>query len=135
MDADWNLVSFEQAPAHEEYANYPLGREYMMQGAKVPGFVQGSLNGGFLKIAQSMSLQITGGSTAVRFTGQGGMRIAGAAVRQMLIRAAADLWDVPAQVNCERKNRIYIMMAVVGLHRFLILPRLPVNWTRPCSQN
>ncbi len=103
MDADWDLVSFEQAPAHEAYANYPLGREYLMGGAKVPGFVQDSLNGGFLRIAQSMSLQITGGSTAVRFTGQGGMRIAGAAAREMLMRAAAREWGAPiGELRTER---------------------------------
>ncbi|MEL6826717.1 MAG: molybdopterin cofactor-binding domain-containing protein [Pseudomonadota bacterium] len=97
MDADWQTVTFEQAPAHEAYANYPLGREFLMGDTKVPGFVQDSLNGGFLRIAQSMGLQITGGSTAVRFTGMGGMRIAGAAAREMLVKAAAKAWDVPAR--------------------------------------
>ena len=48
MDADWQTVTFEQAPAHEAYANYPLGREFLMGDTKVPGFVQDSLNGGFL---------------------------------------------------------------------------------------
>lgn len=94
MDADWEKVTFEQAPAHEGYANYPLGREFLMGDAKVPGFVQDSLNGGFLRIAQSMGLQITGGSTAVRFTGMGGMRIAGAAAREMIVKAAAKEWGV-----------------------------------------
>ncbi|MEL7032633.1 MAG: molybdopterin cofactor-binding domain-containing protein [Pseudomonadota bacterium] len=97
MDADWQTVTFEQAPAHEAYANYPLGREFLMGDTKVPGFVQDSLNGGFLRIAQSMGLQITGGSTAVRFTGMGGMRIAGAAAREMIVKAAAKSWDVPAR--------------------------------------
>ena len=96
MDADWQTVTFEQAPAHEAYANYPLGREFLMGDTKVPGFVQDSLNGGFLRIAQSMGLQITGGSTAVRFTGMGGMRIAGAAAREMIVKAAAKSWDVPS---------------------------------------
>lgn len=96
MDADWEKVSFEQAPAHEAYANYPLGAAYLMGDAKVPGFVQDSLNGGFLRIAQSMSLQITGGSTAVRFTGEAGMRVAGAAAREMLVKAAAKEWKVAA---------------------------------------
>ncbi|MHA7900825.1 MAG: xanthine dehydrogenase family protein molybdopterin-binding subunit [Henriciella sp.] len=96
MDADWEKVTFEQAPAHEAYANYPLGREFIMGDAKVPGFVQDSLNGGFLRIAQSMGLQITGGSTAVRFTGMGGMRIAGAAAREMIVKAAAKTWNVSA---------------------------------------
>ncbi len=97
MNADWQSVTFEQAPAHEAYANYPLGREFLMGDTKVPGFVQDSLNGGFLRIAQSMGLQITGGSTAVRFTGMGGMRIAGAAAREMIVKAAAKTWDVPAR--------------------------------------
>ncbi|MEO1553723.1 MAG: molybdopterin cofactor-binding domain-containing protein [Pseudomonadota bacterium] len=97
MDADWQSVTFEQAPAHEAYANYPLGREFLMGDTKVPGLVQDSLNGGFLRIAQSMGLQITGGSTAVRFTGMGGMRIAGAAAREMIVKAAAKTWDVPAR--------------------------------------
>jgi isoquinoline 1-oxidoreductase beta subunit len=97
MDADWQTVRFEQAPAHEAYANYPLGREFVLGDTKVPGLVQDTLNGGFLRIAQSMGLQITGGSTAVRFTGMGGMRIAGAAAREMIVKAAAKTWDVPAR--------------------------------------
>ncbi|MEL7112151.1 MAG: molybdopterin cofactor-binding domain-containing protein [Pseudomonadota bacterium] len=107
MDADWEKVEFEQAPAHEAYANYPLGREFIMGGAKVPGFVQDSLNGGFLKIAQSMGLQITGGSTAVRFTGMGGMRIAGAAAREMIVKAAAKTWNVSASELRTADSYIY----------------------------
>lgn len=107
MDADWAKVAFEQAPAHEAYANYPLGAAYLMGGAKVPGFVQDSLNGGFLRIAQSMSLQITGGSTAVRFTGEAGMRVAGAAAREMLVKAAAKDWKVPQGDIRTEKSHLY----------------------------
>ncbi len=107
MDADWDKVTYEQAPAHEGYANYPLGREFLMGGAKVPGFVQDSLNGGFLRIAQSMGLQITGGSTAVRFTGMGGMRIAGAAAREMIVKAAAKTWKVSAKELRTEKSHVY----------------------------
>lgn len=107
MDADWEKVTFEQAPAHEGFANYPLGREFIMGDTTVPGFVQDSLNGGFLRIAQSMSLQITGGSTAVRFTGQGGMRIAGAAAREMIVKAAAKAWDVPAKELRTAKSYVH----------------------------
>lgn len=107
MDADWEKVTFEQAPAHEEYANHALGREFIMNGRRVPGFVQDTLNGAFLRIAKSMSLQITGGSTAVRFTGQGGMRIAGAAAREMLVKAAAKEWDVAADELRTEKSFIY----------------------------
>ena len=107
MDADWEKVRFEQAPAHEEYANYPLGREFIMGDMKVPGFVQDTLNGSFLYIAKGMSLQITGGSTAVRFTGQGGMRIAGAAAREMLMKAAAKEWGVRARELRTEKSFVY----------------------------
>ncbi|NQY97791.1 MAG: xanthine dehydrogenase family protein molybdopterin-binding subunit [Henriciella sp.] len=107
MDADWDMVTYEQAPAHEGYANYPLGREFLMGDTKVPGFVQDSLNGGFLRIAQSMGLQITGGSTAIRFTGMGGMRIAGAAAREMIVKAAAKTWDVPVKELRTEKSYVY----------------------------
>lgn len=107
MDADWEKVSFEQAPAHEAYANYPLGKAYLMGGTTVPGLVQDSLNGGFLRLAQSMSLQITGGSTAVRFTGEAGMRIAGAAAREMLVRAAAKDWKVPMSEIRTEKSQLH----------------------------
>lgn len=113
MDADWETVTFEQAPAHEAYANYPLGREFLMGDTKVPGFVQDSLNGGFLRIAQSMGLQITGGSTAVRFTGMGGMRIAGAAAREMIIKAAAKTWN--ASVHELRTEKGYVYADAMGL--------------------
>ncbi len=107
MDADWETVTFEQAPAHEAYANYPLGREYIMGDTKVPGLVQDTLNGAFLQLAKSMSLQITGGSTAVRFTGMGGMRIAGAAAREMIVKAAAKAWDVPAKELRTENSYVY----------------------------
>lgn len=107
MDADWETVAFEQAPAHEAYANFPLGREYLLGGVNIPGFVMGSVNGGLLRLAQSMSLQITGGSTAVRFTGQGGMRIAGAAAREMIVKAAAKTWDVPARSLRTEKSHVH----------------------------
>lgn len=105
MDADWEKVRFEQAPAHEAYANYPLGAAFIMGGVRVPGFVQDSLNGSFLRITQSMSLQITGGSTAVRFTGEAGMRVAGAAAREMLVKAAARDWKVsPKDIRTEKSH-------------------------------
>lgn len=107
MDADWETVTFEQAPAHEAYANYPLGREFVMGDTKVPGFVQDSLNGSFLRIAQSMGLQVTGGSTAVRFTGMGGMRIAGAAAREMIVKAASKAWGVSHVEITTRNSYVY----------------------------
>ena len=48
-----------------------------------------------MAIAELINMQITGGSTAIRFSGHYGMRMQGAAARQMLLRAAADRLDVP----------------------------------------
>lgn len=95
MDADWSTVSMEQAPAHQAYANFHLARHVVLPG-KVPGMVEDTLTGVFLKVSESMSLQITGGSYSVRSTGQLGMRTAGAAAREMLISGAAEEWQVPA---------------------------------------
>ncbi len=94
MDADWSTVSMEQAPAHDEYATADVAREFVLP-SKAPGIVEDTLKGVFLKVAQSMSLQITGGSFSVRGTGAWSMRTAGAAARELLINAAAQEWQVP----------------------------------------
>ena len=94
MDADWNTVSMEQAPAHDEYATDGIIREYVFP-SEAPGIVEDTLKGAFLTIAKTMSLQITGGSLSVRGTGAWSMRVAGAAARDLLLRAAAQHWQVP----------------------------------------
>ena len=95
LDADWSSVRVLEAPAHQEYANYALGRGYLLGDAQVPTALVDTVNGGFLKLSQAMDLQITGGSLSVRATGVHAMRVAGAAAREMLIRAAAAEWIVP----------------------------------------
>ena len=42
----------------------------------------------------TINLQITGGSSSIRYTGQTAMRVAGAAAREMLIEASANHWGV-----------------------------------------
>jgi isoquinoline 1-oxidoreductase beta subunit len=97
LDADWSRVRTERAPADKAFANRFLAEGWMMQGRKVPTFLDGIVDLAFAETARLYNLQITGGSTAVRFTGQVGMRIIGAAARSMLIRAAARRWGVPSQ--------------------------------------
>lgn len=94
MDADWKTVSMEQAPVDDEYASNDIVREFVMP-SKAPGIVEDTLKGVFLKIAQTMSMQITGGSFSVRGTGSWSMRVAGAAARELLMDAAAEKWQVP----------------------------------------
>lgn len=95
LDADWSLVRMEQAPPDMAFANGSLAREYLRGDVSIPSWLSGTTDFAMRKIAESMNLQITGGSTAVRFTGVRGMRVAGAAARAMLVKAAAKAWGVP----------------------------------------
>ncbi len=96
LDADWDKVKIEQAPADLAFANTALGKGYLGEMSGMPGVVN-ALPGAILAmIARAMPLQVTGGSSAIRYTGEVGMRSVGAAVRVALIEEAADRLGVPA---------------------------------------
>lgn len=95
LDADWDQVKVEEAPAIGEYATYSAGRRYLFAGVDFPSLVIPTVDGAMMRVADMLNLQITGGSMSVRTTGIMAMRIAGAATREMLQTAAADAWDVP----------------------------------------
>ncbi len=97
LDADWSRVRTERAPAEKAFANRFLAEGWILQGWQPPSFLGSTVSAGFAEAARFINLQITGGSTAVRFTGQGGMRIVGAAARSMLVEAAARRWQVDAK--------------------------------------
>jgi len=93
LDADWNLVHAEPAPAMPAYAT-----EYLVHGFAL-GFMPAwllprTVDDVSLLIADMVGLQLTGGSASVRMTGEAGMRVAGAGARAMLIQAAAARWGV-----------------------------------------
>jgi isoquinoline 1-oxidoreductase subunit beta len=96
MDADWELVNIEQAPATDLFANGAVVKGFAGEFG-LPGFLMGLVNVSATKIAEIANMQITGGSSSVRFTGNTAMRTAGAAARQMLIECAANRWGVPAE--------------------------------------
>ena len=96
MDADWDNVRVMESPAIDQYVSDSIGREFIAPDLEVPEWFEPTVAGGFLELAQAMSLQITGGSFSVRGTGQRAMRTAGAAAREMLVAAAAEEWNVPA---------------------------------------
>ena len=95
LDADWDQVKVEEAPAIGEYATYSAGRRYLLSGIDFPNLVIPTVDGMMMKVADMLNLQITGGSMSVRTTGILAMRIAGAATREMMQTAAADAWGVP----------------------------------------
>ena len=106
LDADWNLVRFEEAPAIGSFANYPLTQAVLMPGADVPEILVPTVDGILIRAADALDLQITGGSQSIRGTGVYGMRIAGAAVKEMLRTAAADAWQVPLDEVIARESQL-----------------------------
>lgn len=95
MDANWDDMAYMEAPAIDEYANWALGKGFLLGDADVPDALVPTVDGAFMQISKAMKMQITGGSTSIRATGVYGVRVAGAAARELLLNAASGVWDVP----------------------------------------
>lgn len=95
LDADWSKVKTILAPVEDAYANWFLAESYTID----EGFIRntGVADPIFKFMARRLDLQMTGGSTAVRCTGEFGLRRVGAGAREMLMRAAARRWSVPVE--------------------------------------
>lgn len=96
LDASWDQVRIVSAPAEAAFANVGLGRGFMAEMTGQPAIVNGIPQSFLAFIARQMNLQITGGSTALRFTGQVTFQKVGAATRLALIETAAKRLNVPA---------------------------------------
>ena len=107
LDADWSTVNVLEAPAHKEYANYALARGFAAGDIDFPGWLTDTVDGFFFRATQAMALQVTGGSTSVRATGQFAMRVTGAAARAVLIEEAAERWQVPVAELETRDSRVH----------------------------
>ena len=107
LDADWSLVDVLEAPAHAEYANYALGRDFMDLFVNYPAWLDDSVEGLAFRSSQILSEQRTGGSRSVKATGQIAMRATGAAARAALLQAAANEWQVPVDELSARESMIY----------------------------
>jgi isoquinoline 1-oxidoreductase beta subunit len=111
LDADWNKVRAETAPADSLFANGPLGEGFILGGQdiypdNIPAFLRGTVANTFRTIAGFMDLQVTGGSSAIRATGVYGIRIAAAAAREMLVAAAAARWNVAPESCSTRASHV-----------------------------
>lgn len=93
LDADWSKLRVEQAPALPGFANTALLRGFAseMTGGAADYVPQSVLS----MAARTMPIQITGGSSAVRFGGQMLMRKTGAAARLALLAEAAARLNAP----------------------------------------
>jgi len=102
LDADWTKIRAETAPSDPLFANSAMAEGFALEEENmalesIPNSLRGPAVNSMRLIAEYMDLQTTGGSCAVRFTGMYGMRIAGAAVREMLVKAAAARMNVPVE--------------------------------------
>ena len=96
LDADWDRVRIEEAPAEDVYANGYILRSFVAEaGLTIPRWLERGVDYATYKVADMGHLQITGGSSSTSATGQFGMRVAGAAAKAMLLQAAAARWSVP----------------------------------------
>ena len=115
LDADWDKVRAETAPADSVFANAALVEGFLLTGRKkliadsLPGFLKGIESSALRAIAAYKDVQITGGSSAVRMTGEYGMRAAGAAAREMLLKAAAARMSAPLDAFRTRLSRVIHM--------------------------
>lgn len=135
LDADWDRVRIERAPAELAFANGALGQAFLRGENEIPAPMAGFAWLVTRRIAEEMRLQITGGSTAIPLTGMEGMRHAGASARYMLTRAAARAWGVPVSevaieggrlVHASGRSAGFGEMAEAGL-AFTPPARLPLK--------
>ncbi|MEM6828430.1 MAG: molybdopterin cofactor-binding domain-containing protein [Pseudomonadota bacterium] len=97
LDADWSQVRVQQAPTDGSYIVTDTARQFVAPFTmNAADWLEPTWDGLFTQIGRLADALITGGSSSIRTTGQFQMRVAGAAARKMLIGAAADEWDVPA---------------------------------------
>ena len=103
LEADWTLVRVKEAPARDEYANAYIARPMM---PPIPASLVRGVDYGTYRVTRLLGFMTTGGSTAVRGTGVYGMRVAGAAAKEMLIAAAAATFGVPASECRAQQSRV-----------------------------
>jgi isoquinoline 1-oxidoreductase subunit beta len=111
LDADWSRVRAETAPADTVFANGALVEGFLCETknltlGSIPPFLRGAAADASGAIARRMHVQTTGGSSAVRMTGVYGIRIAAAAARELLVKAAAARLDVPRSSLRTAKSRV-----------------------------
>ena len=106
LDADWSHVRVEQAPADYAFGNAALAKVFISGMSGHPDLVGHLPDVVFSALARNAPIQITGGSSAIRATGQFGMRVVGAAARLALIATAADRLGVPASELTTAASRV-----------------------------
>jgi isoquinoline 1-oxidoreductase beta subunit len=111
LDADWSNMRTETAPPDPLFANGALVEGFALSHAglnreSVPAFLQGTVLAAGNRLARSADIQVSGGSSAVSYTGVYGIRVAAAATREMLIAAAAERLKAPRNAFRTQSGRV-----------------------------
>jgi isoquinoline 1-oxidoreductase beta subunit len=106
LDAAWDQVKLVPAPAESAFANSGLGRGFLGEMTGQPAIINGIPHSFISFIARQMNLQITGGSSALRYTGQVTFQRVGAATRLALVETAAKRLGVPASELTTADSRV-----------------------------
>jgi len=106
LDADWSKVRVEQAPPDYAFGNTALAKVFIGAMSGHPDAMQHLPDPVFSMLARNVPVQITGGSSAIRATGQHGFRVVGAAARLALLAAAAERLGVPQSELVASASRI-----------------------------
>ena len=105
LEADWTLVRVQGSAGARrlcERLHRPRGR----RAARAGGARARRSTTAPTRSREWFGFQVTGGSTAVRGTGEYGMRVAGAAAKEMLVAAAAAQWGVSASECAAKRSRV-----------------------------
>ncbi|WP_296766654.1 molybdopterin cofactor-binding domain-containing protein [Sediminimonas sp.] len=105
LDLAWNAVRVSDGPPSAAYYNAKVAAETLPFAATDDGFLARNARALGGSMAKVMGLQITGGSTTVP-DGFDRMRMAGAAARQMLLDAAAEMTGVPRETLTTREGHV-----------------------------
>lgn len=106
LDADWSKIKVEQAPPEGGFGNATLARYFLRDMTGMPGVIDSTPDALISLLARNMPLQLTGGSSALRGTGQHGFRMIGAAARVALIEEAAARLKVPAAELTTKDSKV-----------------------------
>ncbi len=96
LDADLSKVVVEAAPADPAFGNTPLAQGFIGDISGKQGLIDAIPTAWLSLLSRNMPMQMTGGSSAIRATGQYGMRVVGASARLALIEEAASRLGVSA---------------------------------------
>ena len=96
LDVPFSSVVVQQAPADRAFTNGNVIQGFVFEDEALGGFFQRVLDAAFWFGGDLGTIQMTGGSTSVRFTGWRSMRRAAAGARALLLTAAATELGVPA---------------------------------------